>query len=524
MTISFRKFIFSSLFAWLLITIVGVYFLINLRQYIRFGIDLAGGTYITLEVDVNKAFENEIVSTMQSFSQKISLTTEKKPTLSYADGQGTLVFPSVLEASQAEQLFLQEEHDVQVKLVENKLEFSLSSLTKDRIKQTALSSNIEVLHTRLDEYSVAEITIAAQGDRHIVVEIPQEQDIQRAKARIGKAALLEIKPVIQDDVNSHTRSFHSRESLVDSFGGVLPENTVVVSNKKNSEFYLVPLYAEITGRLLKDVSVTNQAGHLGTELGVSIEFNKDGAEKFAHLTRNHVGRQAAIIIDGVVISAPNISVVIDNGKAIISGSFTTMESAKELAVMLKSGAFVAPVKFEEERTIGPSLGKAAIHDGLMSCAIGLLLLTVFSVLFYKVAGVFAIIVLIYNLLLILFMLAALGGTLTLPGIAGMVLTVGMAIDASILIYERIKEELALGVSMRKAVDLGFSGAMTIILDANMTHFLVAVVLYMFGAGPIKGFAVTMIIGIISTLITGLLLLKSLFNFSLDTLGLQKIKI
>ena len=311
---------------------------------------------------------------------------------------------------------------------------------------------------------------------------------------------------------------------MDSFGGVLPENTVIVSNKKNTEFYLVPLYAEITGRLLKDVSVTNQAGHLGTELGVSIEFNKDGTEKFANLTKNHVGKQAAIIIDGVVISAPNISVVIDNGKAIISGSFTTMESAKELAVMLKSGAFVAPVKFEEERTIGPSLGQAAIHDGLMSCAIGLLLLTIFSVLFYKVAGVFAIIVLIYNLLLILFMLAALGGTLTLPGIAGMVLTVGMAIDASILIYERIKEELALGVPMRKAVDLGFSGAMTIILDANMTHFLVAVVLYMFGAGPIKGFAVTMIIGIISTLITGLLLLKSLFNFSLDTLGLQKIKI
>ena len=224
----------------------------------------------------------------------------------------------------------------------------------------------------------------------------------------------------------------------------------------------------------------------------------------------------------VVLTAPAVqSAIREEGE--ITGSFT-VQSARELASLLKSGAFVAPVTFEEERTIGPALGAESIHKGLMACCIALLLLLIFSVAIYKVAGLFAFIVLIYNLLLILFAMSWLGAALTLPGIAGLILTIGMAIDASILIYERIREELALGSTFRKAVDVGFSGAMAVILDANITHFLVSVVLYKLGAGPFKGFAVAMIIGIISTLITGLLLLRSIFTFCLDVLGVKNIRI
>ncbi len=200
------------------------------------------------------------------------------------------------------------------------------------------------------------------------------------------------------------------------------------------------------------------------------------------------------------------------------------QEAKELATMLKSGSFVAPVTFAEERTIGPSLGRESINKGLLSCAIAMILLLLFSLIFYKMAGLLAFIVLIYNLLLILLGLIWLRATLTLPGIAGMVLTVGMAIDSSILIYERIKEELASGATMKKSVDIGFSDAMAVIMDANITTLIVGLVLYFLGTGPIVGFAVTMVLGIISTLVTGLILLRAVFSFVLNTLKVEKISI
>jgi preprotein translocase subunit SecD len=227
-----------------------------------------------------------------------------------------------------------------------------------------------------------------------------------------------------------------------------------------------------------------------------------------------------LILDNEVITAPRVNEAI-NGSGQISGDFD-MQEAKDIALMLRSGAFTAPVEVIEERHIGPSLGEAAVHQGLISCLIGLGLLFLFSILFYKVAGLFAFIVLLYNLLLILFALSWFQAALTLPGIAGIVLSIGMAIDASILIYERIKEVLAAGGSLKKAVDEGFNGALVVILDANITHFLVAIVLYYLGAGPIQGFAVTMIIGIIATLLTGLLLLRAIFEFYTSTLGIQKL--
>jgi len=227
-------------------------------------------------------------------------------------------------------------------------------------------------------------------------------------------------------------------------------------------------------------------------------------------------------LDSEVISAPRIESAI-RGSGEITGNFTT-DSARTLALLLKSGSFVAPVTFEEERQIGPSLGQESIRQGLTSCLIGLGLLLFFSLFYYNLSGFFAFFALVYNLILVLLGISWLKATLTLPGIAGMVLTVGMAIDASILIFERIKEELSQGVALKKAVELGFSGAMKVILDANITTFIVGIVLYRFGVGPIQGFAVTMMLGIIATLVTTLFFLRSLFKFMLNNFDIQKLRI
>ena len=380
-----------------------------------------------------------------------------------------------------------------------------------------MQGNIEVLKSRLDRMSVSEIPIVAQGERNIVIEMPDVEDPAMAKAMIGKPAILEFKLV--------EKVARSQEELLDEFDGDLPDDFMIVPGKERDEFggqihYLVPAFADITGALLKDARASF-GGETGAQLVVSFEFMPEGGQKFYDLTSKNLGRQIAIILDGQVISAPTVNSAIGS-RGVIQGRFTSKES-NELASLLKSGAFVAPVTFEEERRIGPALGAESIRQGLMSCLIGLGLLFIFSLFYYKVAGLFAFVALIYNLILILFILSRFHATLTLPGIAGMVLTVGMAIDASILIYERIKEEMKSGLKFPAALKAGFSNAMVVILDANITTFIVGLVLFYFGTGPIQGYAVTLLIGIISTLITGLFFLRSLFNVALDGFGFKSVK-
>jgi preprotein translocase subunit SecD len=263
-------------------------------------------------------------------------------------------------------------------------------------------------------------------------------------------------------------------------------------------------------------------GSNGIEPIVAFNLTREGGDLFYELTSKNFNRPLAIVLDGQVISVAQIKAAIRESGT-ITGNFNS-ERARTLAMLLKSGAFVAPVTFEQERQIGPSLGAESISKGLYSCLAGLGLLLIFSVVMYKVAGLFAFLALLFNLVLVLIGMALLQATLTLPGIAGMILTVGMAIDASILIFEHIRERLRVGIPFRKAVDEGFSGALRVILDANITTFIVGVVLYHFGTGPIQGFAVTMMLGIVATLIAGLFFLRALFNFALNVLAVQQIKI
>lgn len=526
MTDSLRRISLSRIFlsrfsVWLILALVGGYFLYNVNSYIKFGIDLVGGTYITLEVQLDKAHETELVEHAQEASDLLKKAGKIAPKLIDANGKAgivTLTFVEAKDASTAIEALRGNISAVQIEQSENKVILRLSAEQLRRIDRDAVESNINALNTRMNQFGVSEILIARRGENRIVVELPNVHNFQQAKAMIGQPALLEFK-LVEDVADSEQR-------LLERYGGELPEGTMVVPGKvsmqrEGREYYLLPKYTDITGKLLK-TAYSAIGGDTGVEPVVAFEFKKEGADKFYEITSNNMGRRLAVVVDGIVISSPEIQAAI-GASGTIRGHFTGPD-AQDLAMMLRSGAFVAPVTFEEERHMEASLGKDSIHKGVVACLVGLILLLFFSILVYKMAGLLAFIVLLFNLCLVLILLSLLGATLTLPGIAGMVLSIGMAIDASVLIYERIREELAAGASMRKAIDAGFSGSMAVILDSNITALIAAFVLYKFGTGPIKGFAATQIVGVVATLVTGLWLLKSMLTYVTDVLGITKIKI
>lgn len=520
MQLSARRVFLSGFFLWLIFGLVSLYFLIPLRKHLKFGIDLVGGTYITLDVKVEKAVEHELRDRLQTITDALKDASVEAPVSQKVENSNIVLTFSSEQAAQAAQNALRDSAgDLRSSVKDQTLTLSFTTEKVNQIKRWAVQSNIEVLNTRLKKIGVEEITVSQKGDRSIIVELPDVEDPAKAKEMIGTPAMLEFKIIEKEAA--------SQEDLLEEFGGELPEGRVVVPDRNvqagEKKYYLVSDYADVTGRDLRDAFPGLSSGRMGgTQIAVNFKLTPEGGKKFADLTGKNIGRHLAAILDNKVISAATINDEI-HSEGSISGRFSS-EKAKELAMLLKSGAFVAPVEFAEERRIGPSLGYESIKNGLMSCLIGLGLLLMFSVFYYKLSGLFAFFALLYNMLLILVGLSMLRATLTLPGIAGMVLTIGMAIDASILIYEKIKELLASGMTVRKAVNEGFSDAMVVILDSNITTFIVAVVLFKFGTGPIKGFAVTMMIGIISTLITGLFFLKSIFNFVFNTKDVQKLSI
>lgn len=511
-----RKILFSEISFWLILAVVCVYALYPLRSSLRFGTDLVGGVYLTLEVQVEKAVESSLASIMSSVNKSLKSQSRAPLSKSIQNQHVVFSFSNLQQAQEAAQSIKKEYQDVRIDVQDIAVKLSFSEAKIERIKKDAVQRNIEVLRLRLDRFGVSETPISAQGEKNIVIEMPDVFDPQEAKAIIGKAALLEFRLVYKTGSN--------QEDLLYEYDGELSDDKEIlpgVMEGGHRTYYIVEKYAQVTGRMLKDARAA-LGGRTGVEAVVEFNLDAEGGEKFYALTSANFGRQLAIVLDGEVISAPSIHTAIkDSGH--ITGNFTS-ESAKSLALLLKSGAFVAPVTFEEERQIGPALGQESRTAGLISCLIGLLLVFFFSLFFYRLSGFFAFVVLVYNLLLILVGLSFLGATLTLPGVAGMVLTIGMAVDASILIFETIKEELSHGLSIEKAINVGFSDAMIVIIDGNLTTFIVGVVLYFLGSGPVQGFATTMMLGIVATLITGLFFLKSLFNVMLRNFNIQKLSI
>lgn len=518
MKLTARRLANSELIIWLLLCAVGLYFLYPLRKTLRFGIDLVGGTYLTLEVQTDKAIEAELLSRLHAIETKFKHERAVKPiSKTIENNKIVLTFENNQQAQDAVRILKTDAREINQVVNKNTITLSFSESTEKRIKNDAVKRNIEILRTRLDRFSVAEIPIAPQGEKQIIIELPDVADPQEAKEMIGRAAILEFK--IVEKVGS------SENELLFEYDGDLPDDLQILPGERHDgrpTYYVVQKYAKVNGGMLESAKAS-MGGKTTVEPIVLFSFNAEGGDKFYELTSKNIGRQLAIVLDNEVISAPVINSAIRSSGSITSNNFSSAE-VKKLAYLLQSGSFVAPVTFEEERQIGPSLGAESIKSGIYSCIAGFALIFLFSLYYYKLCGLLAFLALVYNLIFILLGLAWMHATLTLPGIAGMVLTIGMAIDASILIYERIKEELAAGSGLKKAVDTGFAGAMGVILDGNITTFLSGIVLYHLGSGPIQGFAVTLMLGIIATLIATLFFLRSFFKFILDNFSIQKLSI
>lgn len=516
MRLSLVRIITSEFFMWLVLASIGLYLILPFDKQLRFGMDLRGGTYLTLMVHTDKAVEAELIQKMRLIETSIRNAGLATPIEKMVNQeQLTFTFHTAIDAKAAADSLKCPFSDLNISQQDAHVLVTLSSNVASRIKQDAVTRNIEVLRSRLDGLGVAEISVAAQGESNIVIELPDVSDPTRARAMIGTAAQLEFKLV-------ESMRASEKDLLYELDDIVPPDKEILPGRDKMSGYYLVEKFAQVTGRHIKETRAMLTDDHGTRAAVVAFRLNDEGAEKFGELTSEHMGAHLAIVLDGQVISAPRIQSKISD-----SGQITGMKSLKdanELALLLRSGAFGAPVTFEEDRQVDPLLGKESIRQGLLSCLVALLLLFIFSVIYYRWSGVAAFAALVLNLIFLMVGLRWLGATLTLPGIGGMVLTVGMAIDASILIFERIRELIKDGVAIPTAVKNGFSGAMAVILDANITTFLIGIVLYKFGTGPIQGFAVTMMLGIVATLITGLFFLRSVFNFVLNNFTIRRLSI
>jgi len=366
---------------------------------------------------------------------------------------------------------------------------------------------LEIIRNRIDQFGVREPTVARQGESRIVVDLPGIEDPQRAIDLIGRTALLEFKLI---DTNNTIN-----EAREDS----LPPGDEILYDSTGND-YLLKKKALLTGAALEDAQV--KIDEWGQPY-VALEFNPEGADQFEEITGRHVGERLAIVLDNVVKSSPVIKQRITGGEAVITGGFT-MQEATELRIVLKSGALPVPLSIIQNTIIGPSLGRDSIQKGLFAGIVGLIVVLIFMAIYYKKAGLIANAALLLNLLFLVAALAALKATLTLPGIAGIILTIGMSIDANVIIFERIREELRRERAPRSAIDAGYSKALRTILDANITTLITALILFEFGTGPIKGFATTLSIGILASLFTAIIVTRALFNVLLANKPIQKLSI
>jgi SecD/SecF fusion protein len=356
---------------------------------------------------------------------------------------------------------------------------------------------LEIIRNRIDQFGVKEVAIQRQGKDEIVIQLPGVTDRERALELIGKTALLEFRLVSSDT-----------EKIKSALDGDIPDGYELLVTEDN-ESVLVERHAEVIGADLTNAIVNFDQSAFNQPV-VSITFTRDGAKKFASVTGDNVGKRLAIVLDGNIKSAPVIRERIPSGEGVIQGTFTPDE-ANDLAIVLRAGALPAPVIIEEERTVGPLLGRDSIQSGIKAIIIGASLVCVFMIVYYMLAGFIAVIALLFNFLIILGVMGYFHFTLTLPGIAGLILTLGMAVDANVLIYERIKEELKSGKTVRSAISTGYSKAFSAIIDSNLTTLIAAVLLFQFGTGPIRGFAMTLTIGIFASLFTALFVTRVIFQ-------------
>jgi len=495
------KFLNYRLVIFLLATLFGIIFSIpsflqtDDGKKISLGLDLQGGLHMLLGVQTQKAVESKIKSTAATISY-------------YADDKGILIEDLTINKNNLEFVLLDdtEEENLDKMLKEIKglivkksdalqYDISLTPIEIQLTKDQAVNQAVETIRNRLDQFGLAEPSVTKQGATDIVVELPgikTQEEEQRARELIAKPANLELMAV---DEKRADQVYSLTQQQAKDMGDIIIEDA---SNPKIK--YLVKQIPILTGSQVTDARV---AFDKSNQPIISFQLNSFGAKVFGDFTAKSIDKRLAVVLDGKVFSAPYIRERIGGGSGQISGGFTVNE-AGNVAIALRSGALPAPVVMLEKRSVGPSLGADSIKASMIALISGFVIVFVFMMYYYRLAGVISNIALVTNVFLIIAIMAMFGATLTLPGMAGIILTVGMAVDANVIINERIRELLKEGKSAAKAIEDGYSNAMSAILDANITTLLVAVILYAYGTGPIKGFAITISIGILASMLTAIL--------------------
>jgi preprotein translocase subunit SecD len=479
---------------------------------IRLGLDLQGGTHLVLEVDTAKAVESTVLRLSNDVKETLMNNKVRFVYLEGARKTDTISFelPDSASRSAFEKVIKDNYPDLETVSSEiqgGKEVVSLRPKNKraDEIKKMAVEQSLETIRNRVDQFGITEPEIIPERNDRIVIQLPGIKDTERAKNLIGKTALLEFKLVDEE------------HSIENALRGNVPEgDSIAYENRLDRQTGRrtnIPILLKnrtlLTGGDLESaqVKISDRFG----EPYVAIKFNAQGAKDFDRITGENVKKRLAIILDGAVYSAPVIQERISGGEAQITGSFT-MDEAKDLAIVLRAGALPAPVNILEERTVGPSLGQDSIDKGIWSAILGGILVGVFMIVYYRLSGIVANIALVMNIVIILGALAAFKATLTLPGIAGIVLIIGMSVDANVLIFERIREELRTGKTPRASIETGYGKAFMTIFDTNVNALIASLFLFGFGTGPVKGFAVTLSIGIIASLFTAVFVTRIIFDY------------
>ena len=487
---------------------VSVWYLYPPKKTINLGLDLQGGIHLMLGVEADK----HVASQTDRAAEDLKSALERKGIgvrRIAREGDTTIQVELANPQSWNDVLTVVSEFSAFERREEDQAagRFKLVATQRriNQLRDDAVRQGLETIRNRVDQFGVAEPTITRQGNDRILIQLPGVQDPARAKALIGKTALLEFK--LLDE----------RTSVEQALAGQRPETSEILYRRdvdkqtkvERKTPYVVQKRSLLSGAELTRAEVQADPNSPGN-WQVAIEFTPTGTRIFGEVTEQNVGKHLAIILDGNVYSAPRMNERIPGGRAVITGQFT-VDDARDLAIVLRAGALPAPVVILEERTVGPSLGADSVRRGITAIVASAVVVVLFMMVYYRLAGLIADVALTLNLLILLACMAAFGATLTLPGIAGIALTIGMAVDTNILIFERIREELRVGKTPRSAIDAGFTRAFRTIIDTHLTVMVTAAILYNFGTGPVKGFAVSLFVGLAASLFTAYFFTRLLFD-------------
>lgn len=513
-----RKFYIIYLLLPLVCVGVSVFYLVVKHEPIKLGLDLKGGMFVTCGIDINEAIKANIEKNVVIIKDLLEKEKIDVESIEVKDSgiRVKLLIENQIDSAKSllDKIGV---YEVQ-KTSSDELVVKLNDKEIERIKLTSIDQALSVIKNRIDEFGVAEVDVRKSGDDRIVIALPGVKDPQRVLRIIGKTARLEFRLLEEGSLNSSNDSNSSETSDSEILYGR------VVDRKSNKEIripYKLKKDVLLTGEHLVDARVLVDPNT--NEPYVAIQFDEVGTKIFEKITSENVGKKLAIVLDNTVYSAPVIREPITGGRASITGSFS-YEEAHELAVILRAGTLPAPVKIMEMRTIGPSLGEDSIRSGLKAALIGVTVVYLFMILYYRLAGILADIAMVTCIFIILGAMSAFGATLTLPGIAGLALTTAMALDSNVIIFERIREELAIGRTLKNAIEAGFSRAFITVVDTHVTTLISSIILFEYGTGPIKGFAITMGIGLVASFITSVLLVRGFIELAVDLLNLKKLPI